>query len=200
MDKNTFLRKILEIKEVSLATISEENTPSNRIIDMMYEEDSVLYFLTAIGKRIYTEISKNPYVAISTYKDKQAYTITGKAIKAKESYLEILFQHNPFMYDLYPDNTKKILKVFYISDWDGEYINIGVKPVVRYSFSIKDKNTISKKGKYNISTELCDRTGECLKVCPTKCIDIKSKLIIQNNRLRCGAFLKICPNNAIKKW
>ncbi len=195
MDEKDFLNQIIKIKDVALATIAIDGKPSNRIIDMMYLEDNCLFFLTARGKQLYKELELNPYVSITICQDKKAYSLSGLVMKVDQSYLPLLFENNKFMYDIYPGETSKVLEIFKIYSWEGEYFDLTARPIFRKTFTNNYKENDLKK--YIVNKDKCTSCGNCLKVCPQKCIDIQNKLIIENNCLKCGACLEICNKEAI---
>lgn len=195
MNTQEFLNKIIEIKDTALATISLDGRPSNRIIDMMYMEDNCLYFLTARGKNLYRELLNKPYVSVTVCKQNKAYSLYGYVEIVDRKYLKVLFDHNRFMYGTYPGETSKVLEVFRIYSWNGEFFDLTKKPIYRQSFQFNSKET--KEVKYQIDKTKCVTCGKCMKVCPQKCIDLDSKIIHENNCLRCGACLEICPVKAV---
>lgn len=192
-----FLGQIIEIKDVALATLSLDNKPSNRIIDMMYLEDNCLFFLTARGKSLYKELQMNPYVSITTCKNNKAYSLNGNVKMVDKKYLDILFNYNKFMKDLYPGDTKNTLEVFKIYSWNGEFFDLNEKPIYRQSFSYNTEE--NEKGLYKINKNKCISCGKCFNVCPQKCIDIINKDIHENNCLRCGACMEKCQFDAIER-
>lgn len=195
MNTQEFLNKIIEIKDTALATISLDGRPSNRIIDMMYMEDNCLYFLTARGKNLYRELLNKPYVSVTVCKQNKAYSLYGYVEIVDRKYLKALFDHNRFMYGAYPGETSKVLEVFRIYSWNGEFFDLTKKPIYRQSFQFNSKET--KEVKYQIDKTKCVTCRKCMKVCPQKCINLDSKIIHENNCLRCGACLEICPVKAV---
>lgn len=199
MDKKEFLNNILKIHSVSVATIDKEGKPSSRIIDMMYIEDDCLYFLTARGKNFYEEIKNNNYISFSCQRYNKAYMIKGYVEQVEQSkYLDILFNHNRYMWGTYPKDTRKVLEVFKIYKWSGEYFDLTSKPITRISF--KHNWEEENKGCFEV-TDKCINCEKCLLVCPQKCIKFKDNKanIIKENCLRCGACKEICPAKAIIK-
>lgn len=198
MDKKQFLEDIIKIHSVSIATLDTDNKPTLRIIDMMYLEDNSLYFLTARGKSFYKEITKDNYIALACQKDNKSYVLKGYVEQVDHSYLEILFNHNKYMYDIYSSNTKDVLEVFKIYKWSGEYFDLSIKPITRLSFSNNMEEI--KKGTFFINDK-CINCKKCIKVCPQKCIDFNTgkAFIKANNCLRCGACKEICPVKAVKQ-
>ncbi len=198
MDKKQFLEDILKIHSVSVATIDSNGKPTIRIIDMMYLKDNCLYFLTARGKNFYQEITKNNYIGLSCQKNNKSYVLKGYVEKVEHKYLDILFEHNKYMWGTYPRNTRQVLEVFKIYKWSGEYFDVTSKPITRLSFSNNMQEL--KKGTFLVDSK-CVNCKKCITVCPQKCIDYSSgKAYIKNKHcLRCGACKEICPVNAIEQ-
>lgn len=198
MDKKQFLEDIVKIHSVSVATIDSNKKPTIRIIDMMYIEDNCLYFLTARGKNFYQEITKDNYIALSCQKYNKSYVLKGYVEKVDKKYLDILFEHNKYMWGTYPKNTREILEVFRIYRWSGEYFDVTSKPITRLSFN-NNMDEI-KKGIFFVNDK-CINCKKCILVCPQKCIDysMKKAYIKEKNCLRCGACKEACPVNAIEQ-
>lgn len=195
MDKQEFLSNIIKIHSVSVATIDMQGKPSSRIIDMMYIEDDCLYFLTARGKNFYNEIKSNNYIALSCQKYNKAYSLKGYVKQVEHKYLDILFNHNRYMWGTYPKETRHILEVFKIYKWSGEYFDVTSKPITRISFTHNMEGL--KTGNY-IVNDKCINCKKCFKVCPQKCIKFTDKAkIVEENCLKCGACKEICPVQAI---
>lgn len=195
MNKEEFLAQILTIKEVSMATISEDGKPTNRIMDIMYVEEDCPYFLTARGKKVFQELERNPYVSLAVCKESKAYSLSGSVEKADRRYLRILMDRNPFMYEIYPGDAKEILEVFCIKSWRGEFFDLNQRPIYRQSFTNRIKD--EEANTYRIIKQKCNGCGLCLTHCPQKCINIQTKEIQKEHCLKCGACKNICTNHAI---
>mgnify|MGYP000155001069 CR=1 FL=1 len=199
MDRQQFLNDILKIHSVSVATVDESSKPANRIIDMMYMEDDCLYFLTGRGKNFYKELKENGYVALSCQKNNRAYTLKGYVEEVDHHYLDILFDHNRYMWGTYPGETRHVLEVFRIYKWRGEFFDLTSKPVNRIAFA-KDMDDIIP-GTFYVD-EGCIGCKKCIDVCPQKCITFKNNkaFIPIEHCLRCGACYEVCPANAIRQY
>ena len=199
MDKKQFLEDIVKIHSVSVATIDSNNKPSIRIIDMMYLENDCIYFLTARGKNFYQEIIKDNYIALSCQKYNKSYVVKGYVEQVDHKYLDVLFNHNKYMWGTYPRNTRDVLEVFRIYKWSGEYFDVTSKPITRLSFSHNMEEI--KKGTFIVNNDKCISCKKCITVCPQKCIDYSTgKAYIKNKHcLRCGACKEVCPANAIEQ-
>lgn len=188
-----------DMHSTTVATIGADGHPQSRIIDMMYYDEKGVYFLTAKGKDFYHQLMEQRYIAVSATKDKRAVSLRGQVKNIGKTNLDILFEKNPYMKEIYPGNTKEALEVFCLFDAEGEYFDIS-RPshIVRESIIIGEKEEI-QKGYY--VTGGCIGCKLCYSVCPQKCIDISSKpvRIEQNSCLHCGNCAEICPKQAIQK-
>ena len=198
MDKKQFLDDIIRIHSVSVATIDSDNKPAIRIIDMMYLENDCLYFLIARGKYFYKAITTNNYIALSCQKYNKSYVLKGYVQQVDRKYLDILFNHNKYMYGTYPGNTRDVLEVFRIYKWSGEYFDLTSKPITRLSFSHNIEE--ATKGTFYVNDK-CISCKKCITVCPQRCIDYSTgKAYIKNKHcLRCGACKEVCQANAIEQ-
>lgn len=100
----------------------------------------------------------------------------------------------------HPGDTRSALEVFRIHDAEGNFFDISDQShVTRGTFTV-GKAEIRKSG-YFVEGG-CIGCGQCLSVCPQKCIDISgiSAVIDQNRCLHCGRCEAVCPAGAIKKY
>lgn len=186
-----------EIKDVAFATVDENGFPQIRIIDVMIVENEKLYFCTARGKDFYHQIITNDQVAITGMnKEFQMVRLNGKAEKLEENkkWMDRIFEENPSMNAVYPDESRYVLEAFCIEKGDVEFFDLGKEPIVRESFTLG--NTMAKEAGFLI-TDSCIHCGKCERICPQKCIiDCK---INQKHCLHCGLCAEECPVNAIIK-
>lgn len=200
MEKTDYLRILVEdIHSATVATIGADGHPQTRIIDMMYYDEAGVYFLTAKGKEFYEQLMKQQYVAISATKGKIAVSLRGNVRNIGKKNLDIMFEKNPYMKEIYPGDTREAIEVFWLYEAKGEYFDIS-KPskIVRDSIIIGDADSAMTGF---VVKEGCIGCKLCYSVCPQKCIDITSKpvSIIQNHCLHCGRCAEICPKGCIKK-
>ena len=193
-----------EIHTVVLATVNEKNEPVTCAVDMMDQDGNSLYFLTATGKSLYERLKRNNMIAFtglngSNTMHSVAVSVKGKAKEVGTDRLAELFEKNPYMKEIYPDEiTRKALTVFQICDGNGEWFDLSKKPIERKTFVFGNAEEIVKG--YRIA-DGCIGCGACLNVCPQKCIDsteIPFK-INQENCLYCGNCYSNCPADAITK-
>lgn len=188
-----------DIHSTTVATIGTDGHPQTRIIDMMHYDEQGVYFLTAKGKAFYEQLMQQQYVAISATKDKQAVSLRGKVINIGKKNLDIMFDKNPYMKEIYPGNTREALEVFCLNDAQGEFFDIGnPSHIVRESIIIGE--TVEKQTGYFVG-EGCIGCKLCYSVCPQKCIDISCKPVTINQKhcLHCGRCAQICPKQVIVK-
>ncbi|MDY4546791.1 MAG: pyridoxamine 5'-phosphate oxidase family protein [Candidatus Choladocola sp.] len=200
MTKADYLKTLVEeIHSTTVATIGTDGHPQTRIIDMMHYDDEGVYFLTAKGKEFYAQLMEQQYVAISATKNKMAISLRGKVKNIGKKNLDIMFEKNPYMKEIYPGDTKEALEVFQLYEAQGEYFDISdPSHIVRDTIIIGEKEAVQTGyfvGKGCIGCKLC------YSVCPQKCIDISSVpvKIEQNHCLQCGRGAQICPKQCIQK-
>lgn len=201
MDAKTCLKKMQLVGVLNVATVDENGAPQIRCISAVHYDEDSFYFFTAKGKNVTKELLADGRVQILVYtKFKEMIRLSAKAYPAPEElqkkYIDTIFEEQPYLANLYPDDKRYIGICFEISDASIEYFNLGVNPIFREIYTIGN-GTAEFKG-YRI-TEKCIGCGKCLKVCPQNCIDkIESKYTIrQNNCLHCGACFENCPSGAV---
>lgn len=186
-----------EIHSTTVATIGSDGHPQTRIIDMMYYDEAGVYFLTAKGKAFYGQLMEQQYVAISATKDKIAVSLRGKVKNIGKKNLDIMFEKNPYMKEIYPGDTREAIEVFWLYEAQGEYFDISnPSKIVRDTIAIGETKAV-QTGYY--VGEGCIGCKLCYSVCPQKCIDISSVpvKIDQNHCLHCGRCAETCPKQCI---
>lgn len=200
MTKLDYLKMLVEnLHSTTVATIGKDGYPQTRIIDMMYYDDKGVYFLTAKGKEFYTQLMEQEFVAISATKEKISISLRGRVKNIGKKNLDIMFEKNPYMKEIYPGETRSALDVFQLYEARGEYFDITTpSAIVRDKFVIGDVKEI-QSGYF--AGEGCIGCKLCYSVCPQKCIDISAKPVIidQNHCLHCGRCAETCPKQCIKK-
>jgi ferredoxin len=127
---------------------------------------------------------------------KKAISIRGKVRNVGQNLLNDIFEHNPYMKEIYPENARHALEVFQLYEGQGEYFDLSSKPIYRDTFTLGGKE--EKHAQYKID-ESCIGCDECAKVCPQNCIDKAVPYFIrQENCLHCGLCLESCRSNAIQ--
>lgn len=188
-----------KIHSTTVATIGDDGHPQTRVIDMMYYDEEGVYFLTAKGKAFYGQLMEQQYIAISATKDKMAVSLRGKVKNIGKKHLDIMFEKNPYMKEIYPGDTREVLEVFCLYEAQGEFFDISVPSnIVRENIVIGD---VQKTQTGYFVGNGCIGCKLCYSVCPQKCIDISQKPVVieQNHCLHCGRCVEICPKQMIKK-
>lgn len=188
-----------EIHSATVATLGSDGHPQTRIIDMMYYDKDGVYFLTAKGKEFYAQLMEQKYIAVSATKDKMAVSLRGRIRNIGKTNLDIMFERNPYMKEIYPGDTREALEVFCIYDAQGEYFDISnPSKIVRDTIIIGGAENIQHGYFVN---DGCIGCKLCYSVCPQKCIDISVKPVVidQKHCLHCGRCAEICPEQVIKR-
>ena len=200
MQTKDYLRLLVEqIHSAVIATIGADGHPQTRVIDMMLWDDRGVYFLTAKGKAFYEQLMKQKYISLSATKDKYSISLRGKIINIGSEKLDEIFEKNPYMQQIYPEDTRSALEVFAVYEAEGEFFDISdPSRVTRDSFAI---GNIRKKQEGYFVGEGCIGCKLCYSVCPQKCIDISQNPVVidQNHCLHCGRCAEICPKQVIEK-
>lgn len=200
MQTKDYLRLLVEqIHSAVIATIGADGHPQTRVIDMMLWDNRGVYFLTAKGKAFYEQLMKQNYISLSATKDKYSVSLRGRITNIGSEKLDEIFEKNPYMQQIYPEDTRGALEVFAVYEAEGEFFDISdPSHVTRDSFVIG--NIQKKQGGYFVG-EGCIGCKLCYSVCPQKCIDISQKPVVidQNHCLHCGRCAEICPKQVIEK-
>ena len=205
MEAEKYLQFLYEnIHTVIMATVDDNNLPVTCVIDIMYADDNSLYFLTAKGKKFYQRLKNKSYLALSGKNGEDtmhciSVSIRGKVREIGTDMLPVLFEKNPYMFEIYPtDESRKALTVFQVYEGIGEWFDLSKKPIERDSFTF---GGVENKVSGYFVTNNCIGCENCMSVCPQSCIDlIDNKAVIrQNNCLHCGNCAQICPVGAVIK-
>ena len=200
MEAPKYLKILVEeIHSTIVATIGEDGHPVTRAIDMMLWDEKGVYFLTAKGKAFYAQLMEQKYISLSAVKDGRAVSLRGWAENIGKEKLDEIFEKNPYMQKIYPDDTRTALEVFRLGKASGEYFDISdPEHVFRDDITIGQESENVRKGGYLIG-QGCIGCGTCLEVCPQKCIDLSAlpAVIDQNRCLHCGRCMETCPVSAI---
>lgn len=193
-----------EIHTTVVATVDDNGLPVTCAIDMMDCDENSLYFLTAKGKSFYDRLIKRGYLSLTGMKGEDtmsciAISVHGKVRELGAKKVRELFDKNPYMYEIYPDESFfSVISVFQIYKGSGEWFDLSKKPIERINFSFGGAQWAVER--YFVSDQ-CISCKLCYSKCPQKCIDINSKPVVinQNNCLHCGNCFDICPMGAIVK-
>lgn len=197
MNAQRCLEILREIKDVAFATVDSKGFPQVRIIDVMIVENEKLYFCTARGKEFYRQLTESGQVAVTgVNKEFQMVRLNGKVVKmaAHKEWIDRIFENNPSMNAVYPNESRYILEAFCIDNGHIEFFDLGKEPIVRESFSFGNYQ-LTEVGFY--ITDNCIKCGKCERICPQRCIE--NFRINQNHCLHCGLCFEKCPVGAIKR-
>lgn len=202
MDAETCLKKLEYVGVLAFAITDENGAPQVRNISAIHYEPDGLYFFTARGKSFCDELIRDGRVQILGYtRYKEMIRLSAKAVPATQEKqnecIDIIFQEQPYLANVYPGDTRKIGIIFEIKNASIEYFNLGVSPIFRENYVLGDISPL-RKG-YEI-TDVCIGCGSCLKTCPQLCIEQGEPYRIeQEHCLHCGACYEKCPVKAVKK-
>ncbi len=195
-----YLKILVEdIHSTVVATLDNDGKPVTRVIDIMLYDDKGIYFLTAKGKAFYEQLMEQKFIALSVTKDKKSVSLRGEIQNIGSEKLDEIFEKNPYMKGIYPNDTRSALEVFRLYEATGEFFDISDPTnVTRGSITIGGAKVHT--GGYFVGNN-CIGCGICNSVCPQKCIDVlrPPAVINQNHCLRCGRCAENCPQRAIFK-
>lgn len=199
MNAEKCLRILRDIKDVAFATV-ENGLPQIRMIDIMLVIEQKLYFCTARGKDFYHQLITDGNVAITGMnKNYQMIRLQGKAKKLDDNkkWIDMIFEQNPSMNVVYPNDSRYILEAFVIDNGLIEIFDLGIQPIERQYFSL---GNIAVEEKGFLISNNCIGCGKCKNICPQQCIESgKHYYIKQQNCLHCGLCAENCPTNSILK-
>lgn len=191
-----------EIHSTVFATVDGNGNPATCVIDIMLSDDNSLYFLTAKGKAFYARLKAHNTVSITGFQGKdsmssKSVTVRGKVREIGQNLLPEIFQANPYMAEIYPnEQSRAALTVFQVYQGDGEFFDLSSKPIFRENFSF---GGAAEKNSGYFVTDKCIGCKLCYSVCPQKCINISIKpvKIEPSHCLHCGRCVEICPAGAV---
>lgn len=194
------LEMLRMIKDVAFATVDRNGLPQVRFIDIMLVEKQTIYFCTARGKAFYQQLQNNPHVAITGMnQDYQMIRIQGvaKKVAKQKEWIDRIFDHNPSMEDVYPNQSRYILEAFCMENGEIEFFDLGKVPIVRNYFTFGNCKA-NEHGFY--IKETCIGCGKCIRICPQSCIHSGKPFSIQQTHcLHCGLCQEMCPVGAIER-
>ncbi|MBQ9003511.1 MAG: 4Fe-4S binding protein [Eggerthellaceae bacterium] len=197
------LRFLRAIRDVSFATIGADGLPSVRVIDVMAVTEGRLYFLAPRGKEFHADVMRERFVAVvGQTPDLRTCRLRGPVVRpeddAQRALVDRLFELNPGMEVIYPGESRYICDVFFIEEGEGEYFDLGQKPVFRKPFRLGGLPAC-ERGTFLI-TDACIGCGTCAEKCPERCIAPGAPYKIdQSHCLRCGICLETCPAQAVTR-
>lgn len=126
---------VKEVHTVVVATTDERGLPVTCAVDIMDRDENSLYFLTANGKNLYKRLKSRGYLALTGVKGNDtmssaALSLRGKVTEADVRKVKELFDKNPYMYEIYPDEeSRKVIRAFRIYEGAGDWFDLSVKPI-----------------------------------------------------------------------
>lgn len=132
---------------------------------------------------------------------KEMIRLSAKAVPVSDerqgACIDTIFEEQPYLANVYPNDTRNIGIVFEIKDAEIEYFNLGVNPIFRETYVIGNRK-VERKG-YQI-TDKCVGCGKCQKVCPQRCIRPGEPFDIASEHcLHCGACFESCLVKAVER-
>lgn len=201
MNLQTCLDKLQYVGVLSFATVAEDGSPQIRNISAIHYEEDGMYFFTARGKDFCRQLLHDGRIQVLGYtKYKEMIRLSGKAYPVAEDeqckWIDTIFAEQPYLANVYPDDTREIGIVFAVKDAAVEYFNLGVHPIFRETYSMGNAE-MAEKGYY--ITEQCIGCGTCARHCPQKCIrEGQPYRIEQSHCLHCGNCMEHCPVQAVR--
>lgn len=194
-----YLTMITEIKTVAVATINGDK-PEVRMLDILLEENDMLFFTTASGKPFSAQLKLSGKIAITTMTpDKRMIRLWGKVQTTDLSYKTKIIEKHPefeMISKLMGNETAEIFSIYDIVLEVFDQSKCPSAPLDRESYAFGDA-IVEQRG-YCISAT-CTNCGICASRCPMKTI-YHSKdhyLIDQSHCLQCGLCTVVCPHEAV---
>ena len=202
MDAQTCLKKLGLVQVLNFATVDEDGAPQVRNISAIHYEPNALYFFTARGKEFCKQLLRDGRVQVSAYtRFKESIRLTGKAVPVPNDeqikWRDKIFEEQPYLENVYPNETKNIGIIFVIKGFSIEYFNLGVNPIFREVYEVGAE----AKPKGFLVGEDCIGCETCVSVFPQRAIDMQDgkAFIRQQNCLHCGNCFENCPVQAITR-
>lgn len=202
MDAKTCLQKLQLVGTLSFATVDGNGAPQIRCVSTIHFDEESLYFFTARGKNFCCELLADGRVQILAHtKFNEMIRVSAKAVPAPDAEqsekINVIFSEQPYLANVYPDETRKIGIIFEVRDMEIEYFNLGVKPIFRESYALGGSK-ISPKGYF--ITDKCIGCGTCFESCPQGCVESGERYRIRSEHcLHCGACYENCPAKAVER-
>ena len=120
------------LKETSVFFIATNDgaQPKLRPFGAFAEIDGKVIFVVGDHKAVYRQLAANPLCEIVACKPEGLWLrYTGKAVFTDEPrYAEAMLAANPFLKDIYNENTPFSMKIFYLEDATAGIINVMGEP------------------------------------------------------------------------
>lgn len=148
MNTQECLQILRDVRDAAFATVDEKGLPQVRMIDVMLVENEKFYFCTARGKDFYAQLMRDNHVAITAMnQDFQMVRLSGTVEKLAEqkAWIDRIFEENPGMNSVYPNESRYILEPFCVANATIEFFDLGKEPINREGFTI-GRQKEQKKG------------------------------------------------------
>ncbi|WP_251179001.1 4Fe-4S binding protein [Adlercreutzia agrestimuris] len=202
------LKFLRGVRDCVFATVDVNGLPEARVIDVMMVgmDPLCLCLLTPRGKVFHEELCRTGFAAIvGQTTDWRTCRFRGKVVKVEDEQdnkrlVDAMFELNPAMKELYPGDSRDIIDAFYIEDGEGEFFDLGQKPLLRAAFKIGSGVTEDEAHSSYRITDECKMCSTCAKHCPVSCIEEGDPYKIeQSHCLKCGLCYEVCPFDAIER-
>lgn len=198
------LRFLRAIRDCAFATVDADGMPGVRIVDVMAVEPERVFFLAPRGKSFYDDLVRTSTAAlVGQTPDLRMCRLRGHVTHPDDPdeqrrLIDMMFELNPPMNALYPGDARYICDAFYIEEGEGEYYDLGRRPLLRVPFALGDGNGLLS-ARFFIGED-CIGCGRCAEACPADCIEPGEPFRIQQEHcLRCGRCAEVCPAHAVKR-
>ena len=170
MDAQTCLKKLQCVGVLNFSTVGLDGTPQARCISAIHYTSDALYFFTARGKEFCRELLHDGQVQILAYtRYKEMIRVSAKAVPVPEAEqkrcIALIFQEQPYLSNVYPGATREIGIVFVVRDMRIEYFHLGVKPILRVTYTLG-------KGKHDQQHQKRSCT-QCQKLPESRCMPVQ---------------------------
>lgn len=142
MEPKDYLNFIVrDIHSTVVATVDDSGLPVTCAVDMMDSDADSLYFLTAKSKQFYERLKKRAYLSLTGIKGEDtmssvAVSVRGKVRELGGEKVKELFDKNPYMYEIYPDErSQECISVFQLYAGSGEWFDLSKKPIEKAAFT-----------------------------------------------------------------
>lgn len=198
------LRFLRAIRDCAFATVDADGMPGVRIVDVMAVEPGRAFFLAPRGKSFHGDLMRTGTAAlVGQTPDLRMCRLRGHVTHPgdpdeQRRLIDMMFELNPSMNALYPDDARYICDAFYIEEGEGEYYDLGQRPLLRVPITLGEIPR-SSVGCFVINDN-CIGCGRCAEACPADCIEPGEPFRIQQEHcLRCGRCAEACPAQAVKR-
>ncbi|MBP2057299.1 putative pyridoxamine 5'-phosphate oxidase family protein [Lactobacillus colini] len=132
-----------EIHNVVISTVSNKKLPSAQVCDLLFTQNGKLYITTSKNNHpFFDDLDKSTNVLVTGYKgdgtmDSCGFSINAKVRNIHQELLDLAFEKNPYLYEIYQDNiakAKQALQIFEITPKTAGYLDHRTKPIFYREF------------------------------------------------------------------